>query len=248
MQYKVPQNVDIPDKVIGGLTLRQFMFLMVAGGIILMLKYVFIGPLNFLFLPSAIVIGGFGISLAFVKINDRPLEIFILSMGKTFFTPARRVWQKEVDEGPKKPEQKIVPAKVIPRKEGLGEIKSNLERLASIVDSGGVAPGDERITNIKPVDKDEPANLQDVIAETEKPSATLEKILEDAKKVVSGQKKEQPISSMSTTSTTEGAYKYDKLDLKNEADIEEMIITANQKEKDLEEKLDQATIKKEKED
>jgi hypothetical protein len=234
MQYKVPQNVDIADKVIAGLTLRQFMFLMVAGGIILMSNYIFVSSLRFLFIPVAIILGVIGLALAFLKVNDRPFEIFLLSAAKTFLLPSRRVWQKENLTEIKKPVAKAEEIKPPQEKKSVSEIKSNLEQLASIVDSGGTSADIERITNIKSGVTSEPTDLNDVLAETEQPSGKLEKIIDDATNFVAGQKKEQPISTMASVHKKKDDFKYDNLKLKNKLEVEEIVSAVNEKQQESE--------------
>ena len=69
MQFKVPQFIDIEDKVFGPLTFKQFAYLAGGAGF---------GYLSFHFLPTliALVVGpafaAFAAALAFMKYNDKP--------------------------------------------------------------------------------------------------------------------------------------------------------------------------------
>jgi len=98
MQYKVPQNIDMEDKIIGPFTMKQFIYLLISGGIIY-------GWWNFVnqfknyqplppFLVLAIPVGLLGICLALVKINDRPFEVFLINVLRFLFVPKRRMWQR----------------------------------------------------------------------------------------------------------------------------------------------------------
>jgi len=246
MQYKVPQNVDIEDKVIAGLTLRQFMFLMVAGGTVLILKYVFVGSLSFLFLPVSVLVGGFGVALAFVRINDRPFEIFLVSAAKTIITPNRRVWSKDVEIGAPHPET-VKKIEEIQRKKSVGEIKSNLEKLATIVDSGGAHEtniADSHVTNVKPREVDDTSRLGDVLAQADEKPAELEKMMTQARDYVGKNKKEETVGSMATTTTKPGDFKYDKIGLTDEKQVEEILDKAKAKQKAAEEALENAKIEK----
>ena len=78
MQFKVPQFIDIEDKLFGPLTFKQFAYL--AGGAgILYLSYSFL-PFIFASLIG-LPFGALAVALAFVKINSKPfihtLEAFI---------------------------------------------------------------------------------------------------------------------------------------------------------------------------
>lgn len=98
-QYKVPQNIDLEDKIVGPFTLKQFVYLLVAGGIIygwwsyLSGRYVE-GTYTFAFVLVAIPVGLLGAALALVKINDRPFEVFLLSLVKFIFSPKQRMWKE----------------------------------------------------------------------------------------------------------------------------------------------------------
>lgn len=70
MQFKVPQFIDMEDKIVGPLTLKQFAYLLGAGGFSFLL-WTFI-PIKVVAVIFIIPVGGFFIALAFVKINERP--------------------------------------------------------------------------------------------------------------------------------------------------------------------------------
>lgn len=246
MQYKVPQNVDIEDRVIAGLTLRQFMFLMIAGGIILMLRTVLTGASSFLFLPLAVMVGGLGVALAFVKINDRPFELFLTSAAKTLLTPARRVWQKDIEVEPPHPEtaKKIVE---IQKKQSVGDIRSNLERLATIVDSGGAHEtniAESHMTNVKPKEIEDTSRLTDVLGEAEQKPAELETMMTQAREYVGKTKKEGTVSSIATKEAKPTDFKYETIGLSDEKKLEEILKKAEAKEKAADEALASAKIEK----
>jgi|GEM_PF-468113 len=246
MQYKVPQNVDIEDKVIAGLTLRQFMFLMVAGGAVLIMRYIFIGGIGFLFLPSAILVGGLGVALAFVRINDRPFEIFLISAAKTLVTPNRRVWSKDLNVEPPHPET-VKKIAEIQKKQSIGEIKSNLERLATIVDSGGAHEtniADSHMTNVKPREVEDTSRLTDVLTQADQKPAHLEEMMIQARDYVGKNKKEGTISTITTAATQPADFRYDKIGLTDEKQVQDILDKAKAKQKADEERLDNAKIEK----
>ncbi len=74
MRYQVPQFTDVEDKIFGPLTLKQFVY--IAGGLGLgFMLWNFLPIL--LAIPLALAVVGFAISLAFIKINKKPL-IFVI--------------------------------------------------------------------------------------------------------------------------------------------------------------------------
>ena len=97
MQFQVPQFIDIEDKIIGPLTIKQFLYLLVAGVIIFILYNI----LNLLAtIILAIPVIGIACALAFVKVHNQP---FINTLGN-FFKFIRKpdfyVWKKPVGKTP----------------------------------------------------------------------------------------------------------------------------------------------------
>ncbi|MDB5254726.1 MAG: seg [Candidatus Nomurabacteria bacterium] len=92
MQFKVPQFIDIEDKVFGPLTFKQFAYL--AGGAGL-------GYLAFRFLPTiiAIVVGpllvAFALALAFMKYNDKPFVNVVESFIRYYSHSRLYLWHKQ---------------------------------------------------------------------------------------------------------------------------------------------------------
>jgi hypothetical protein len=96
MQFQVPQFIDVEDKIIGPLTIKQFLYL--TGG-------VGIGYLCIRFIPW-IVIGiipavGFvalGVALAFYKYNNKPF-VFIVEAAFHYFQSSHLyVWHRREKE------------------------------------------------------------------------------------------------------------------------------------------------------
>lgn len=91
MEFQVPQFIEVEDRVVGPLTIKQFIYLAGAGGATLL--FLLLLPLFLAVLLSAPVIG-LAILLAFVKINEKPFERILESMigftgrGKLY------TWQK----------------------------------------------------------------------------------------------------------------------------------------------------------
>lgn len=71
-QYQVPQFIEVEDKIFGPLTLKQFIYLAGAGGLVLLCFTLL--PL-LLALPLAGIAGGIGAGFAFYKVNGRPLIV-----------------------------------------------------------------------------------------------------------------------------------------------------------------------------
>ena len=90
-QHPIPQNVTgFQFKLIGDITLKQFGY--VAGGLILAYlatKISFVPAL--LSYPLAAVCALLGIGLAFVPIEERPLDRWLVSFFKSVYAPTQYV-------------------------------------------------------------------------------------------------------------------------------------------------------------
>ncbi|MBI4276574.1 PrgI family protein [Candidatus Uhrbacteria bacterium] len=92
-QFTVPQFISAEDKIMGNITVRQFVT-MLGGGFALVLFYkIFNTPV---FVIAAILDVVTIALFAFFKPNGRPFHFFVLSFFQTFKRPALRVWNKEV--------------------------------------------------------------------------------------------------------------------------------------------------------
>lgn len=91
MQFHVPQFLEVEDKIFSILTLKQFLYLF--GGIAI--AYLAWTYLYWLLALPVIVAGlGFGISLAFVKINNRPFLVIVDAFLHYIFSPRLYIWKK----------------------------------------------------------------------------------------------------------------------------------------------------------
>lgn len=94
MQFKVPQNIDLQDKIIGPLTLSQFFYLLFGGLIIYILfNKLVLNGYGLLFFILAAPIGMFSFAMAFFKVQDRPFPSFFMAFIKYMQQPRARVWQ-----------------------------------------------------------------------------------------------------------------------------------------------------------
>jgi len=90
-QFVVPQFIDVEDKIIGPVTTRQFLIILVAA-VIIFLSYRF-GDFAF-FIFSLVLFGGLGLVFSFVKINGQTFHYFVLNIIQSARKPSLRVWHK----------------------------------------------------------------------------------------------------------------------------------------------------------
>lgn len=133
MQYKVPQKIDMEDKIIGPLTLKQFLYLMGGG----MITYVLLESVStFFFVIFGLPIAVISLFLAFVKIQDQPFAKFILSAAVYLVNPKERCWFKDYHAEKFSSELEVKDKVKAEKKIELKQVKkSQLEALAQQLDS-----------------------------------------------------------------------------------------------------------------
>jgi len=148
--YKLIQDVEAEDHVLGPFTFRQFVFALIAVFLfyvcfLLVAKHV--AFMLILFLPPAVFFAFFALPLG----RDQPTEIWALAKLRYWFKPRKRVWNQD---GVKELVTITAPKKIEPvRTKGLsqGEVSSRLRALADTLDTRGWA--------VKNVDVNTYANL-----------------------------------------------------------------------------------------
>ncbi len=140
-QFTVPQFIDVEDKIIGPITVRQFVILIVAG-LIIFLEYKLSDFAFFLFIgiPTALLF----VIIAFVKINGMPFHYFILNFVQTVKKPALRVWQRQTGLVVKKEKAEEITSAVSAPSPHRPIDRSHLAELTLLIDTGGVYHGEER--------------------------------------------------------------------------------------------------------
>lgn len=175
MQYKVPQNIDLEDKIIGPLTMLQFIYLMVGG----MIVYVAFETFEFgVFIIIAFPVALLAICLAFVKVQDQPFSKFLIAALFYLTRPKSRVWYKNpqaekfkselVNKKPTQKEKTEIAHKTVE--------KSELEKLAMILDTGKAkeltkksnSPGQNQVEDIFASSNHQPSKENSKLSPTEK--------------------------------------------------------------------------------
>lgn len=98
MQFQVPQFIETEDKIVGPLSIRQFIFIAAACGIGIMLYFAL---QLWLWIIIAVPILLLGISFAFVKVNGQPFSKIMANMMAFYWKPQSYLWQPEQPQLPK---------------------------------------------------------------------------------------------------------------------------------------------------
>jgi len=244
MQQKVPQNIDIQDKVIGPLTIKQFLYL-VAGMMILMtLKFSLPEALGFIFIPLALPIGAVFLALGFYEPNGRSLDAFAVSVLSTITRPKKRIWKKENYDSSKHREGALKKAETPTKKEVKSE---DLERLAFIVDSGGFEQELRSKGLLAAIKTDEQQyiseELTDPLSASEKKDTGIKTMLETAKEKIKELKKEPSVQDLASVKPTK-TFHYETIQEKRKPikeDFEKILELAKKREED---RFDNAKIKR----
>lgn len=135
--YKVPQDVEADDKLIGPFSFRQFIYLIIVIISIALawgLAQLFIG-LALVPLPIILLFGALALPLR----KDQPMEIYLAAVISFYLKPRKRLWQPDGIQSL----VEITAPKVIEvrRAKDLSqtEAEQRLSYLANIVDTGGWA-------------------------------------------------------------------------------------------------------------
>ena len=84
----------MPDRIVGPLTMLQFVYAVLGGGLAFFIYSTLPSPLNFLL---AIIVALLTLAIIFLKINERPFSQFMLSLFRFMGAPKVRTWQKGQD-------------------------------------------------------------------------------------------------------------------------------------------------------
>ena len=89
-QYKVPQDVEADDKLIGPFSFRQFVYLLIAGGLIALAVGLFqLFPLLAIIplIPTLLFL-----ALALPLKKDQPMETYLAAIVSYYLKPRTRLW------------------------------------------------------------------------------------------------------------------------------------------------------------
>ncbi len=144
-QFIVPQFIDKEDRIIGPITVRQFL-IMLGGAGLLFVEYKILTTTYFVLalIPTAGLAGTFG----FLKVNGQPFHLFFLNFLQSQMRPKLRVWNKS---GQKEFQavEKVVGLPVAEETKGKARPSSTrLRDLALTVNTGGVyKPEEDELAN-----------------------------------------------------------------------------------------------------
>lgn len=135
-QYKVPQNVESEDKILGPLSIKQFIYVVIALMWAFLMWRLFFAISPLITVVAALPVSGLFLALGIIQREEQSFENYFIAMVRFIIVPRQRVWQKEDGSNVTKvlapPPKKAEPAQRNP-----AEVRGQLEKLALIVDTRG---------------------------------------------------------------------------------------------------------------
>ena len=136
-QHKVPQDVEADDKLLGPFTFRQFIYLLIAAGLIAAAVGLFQLYPILVIIPLPLILLFLALSLPLKK--DQPMETYLAALVSFYLKPRRKLWSAGQPEStilitaPKAKEEHLT------RDISGEEATHRLSFLANIVDTEGRA-------------------------------------------------------------------------------------------------------------
>lgn len=94
MQFQIPQFIEVEDKIVGPLTLKQFLYLAGAGAF----SFIFFFLLQlWLWLILTVILVAIASAFAFVKYNGQPLPRIAWLALSFIWRPMLYTWQREAE-------------------------------------------------------------------------------------------------------------------------------------------------------
>ncbi|MDO8560891.1 MAG: PrgI family protein [bacterium] len=90
-QFQVPQYINIEDRIIGPLTMKQFLYLL-GGAAAILLAWFFLNP--FFFSVIAVPVALFSGSMAFLTIGGRPFPTVLFNGINFYLKPRLYIWKR----------------------------------------------------------------------------------------------------------------------------------------------------------
>lgn len=101
MRYQIPQFIDVEDKIVGPLTLKQFIYLAGGAGMAYVI-YAYITIYISIILMGVVI--PLSLALAFYKINNKPFIDFLESAFMFYTKQNLYIWKKE--------QKKVLPSEI----------------------------------------------------------------------------------------------------------------------------------------
>ncbi len=180
-RYKVPQDVEADDKLLGPFSFRQFIFLIIA--VIAAALTYFLGtillPLALIPLPVAI----FFFVLAIPLRKDQPTEVYLAAILSFYLKPKKKIWQADGVDNIVKITYENVKDDTIQLKDlSYEQAQERLAFLANVVDTEGWAVKNAQKPGIKQEFINEANTIEDIQDENTSINQSFNQMINDSKR------------------------------------------------------------------
>ena len=138
VRFKVPQNIDMQDRILGPLTMIQFIYAVV-GGAACYAVYMSAIPKPFsyvLIVPIALFVA----AVIFIKVNERPFLNFLLSMFEFMGASKQRIWHHDESVVDLRVEVTHVAKQTGASNQAKHYTKEDIRRFANVLDKSNINP------------------------------------------------------------------------------------------------------------
>lgn len=142
-QFKIPQEINVEDKVVGPFTLKSFGFVFVFF-LVTTIFLVILRGAGLSFATSLIIgalLGSPLIAFGFFPFNGKPLYVYAGSFVSFLFKPRKRVWKKVNEQvkaiRPEDAQNQVKKVEVAPQKASIEDAEKRIEEISLMVDTGG---------------------------------------------------------------------------------------------------------------
>lgn len=142
-QFVVPQFLDVESKIIGPVSGRQFVIMLVSAGLSFVWFELFV--LAQVWIPLLLLTMALGGVLAFAQVNGQKMHYFLLNIFETARRPRLKVWSRSAYRQLHEEIHQIKNQRAVKKPVNT----SHLAALALMVDTGGVYQGEEQLEQLR---------------------------------------------------------------------------------------------------
>jgi hypothetical protein len=128
MQFQVPQFIETEDKIVGPLTLQQFLYITVSTIVVFFLYFVLA---TWLWVIVGIIIEGAALTLSLVKVNGRPMRIVATSAFFYVWNPRVYIYHSSLEIATSAPAPEIQTALKANKTHPTSGLRSLLDKLTT---------------------------------------------------------------------------------------------------------------------
>lgn len=141
MQFVVPQFIEVESKIIGPISARQFVIILITLGV----AFLWYSILSLvLFIPALVLTCIIGGAMAFAKVNGQSMHYVVLNLVQTLRRPRLKLWAR-VPYSEQQETTQVVPTQAQSIQKEVTQ--SHLAAMSLMVDTGGMYATEDVLRN-----------------------------------------------------------------------------------------------------